>query len=454
MNPFLKAIDKFAYDTADWWNRDEDLEQKSAVNQMVHGTYDRARKNMSPAAYDVALDTQVFPSVTDVKQSLLSKGQDTDAGKQFQKMQAELRDTNVNRGQVAGERLNRNEFSEGDKEYRRRGREMEYTDALLGPARKKALFGDQGVLDRIFPYWQINSDGASAASSYDPRKFALENLQDEEDVNEIPWFHRDSSGSYLNQETMTGLLDNQYTGAGQLFVPSGERGFQNVARYFTHRDDGKGKLDSLLAGLGEFASDSAIGIGRTLGLTDQDYSDTGQEIQRSMLAKKIEDLASVPVEDGPNRNAEAQELEDMYERLGYLDYDKGHFLAHGKQPHWTEVAAMNALPGLADVTGLAAGVNGLVRGGMKSGLRGALLAGSNAARREAYEDAITNLGVSTGLTYANELAGGTPEPTRQQVLDQILMNNNYHDAFDRENKQELLRQKLLQAMPGDRLTAD
>ena len=232
-------------------------------------------------------------------------------------------------------------------------------------------------------------------------------------------------------------------GGGRVFVPSGERGFQNVARYFTHRDDGTGKLESFIDGTGEWLYD----LGASL--IGAEMSDTGKEIQNTLLAKQMSDRASPIVaetDDLAARTADANEMVGLKDNLDHIDYAMAYKNRTGENPHWVEEAVMNALPGFADWLGLLGPATAVTRGLGAGSLKAGLKAGAKVAALEAStEDAPIMLGLSVPQTLMSD----PNNMTKEQIAEEIIRKQGLHEDFTNQTGQMI--QDRLNAAKDDRM---
>ena len=404
---------------AEYLTKDPQLDKKVALNSMVHRTLDRTGRipGMTPMA-------------SDIKAGLLGDEDNRQNAEVFAQMQAspQVLNEGVARGwspddmakyqeDHEGRMPGPNDYSPGDKEYNKRIGGIELTNALLGPAEKSKAIG---------------TSGGTVQSTYDPRDQAYDDYLNNPESREL--LTQGEDGSYLNGENLNNIMDNQYMGAGRVLVPSGERGFQNVARYYTHRDDKSNKLQSLAKGTGEFLYDSGAA------LLGAEQSDNGKAIANTLLAKQMSDRASPIVGDHDNlddRRADAEEMAGMKENLDHVDYTEAYKHRTGENPHWAEAAAMNALPGFADWMGLITPA-AVLQAGARSGIKPALKAAAKAGLMEAAtEDAPIMGGISIPQALLTNENTSTPEEIATKIQGKRDLHQDMTNGTGQKIKQRL-----------------
>ena len=416
----VKAVyDNNAEAVGNWWESDPELDKKVALNSMVHRTLDRTGRWVGKT-----------PMASDIKAGLLGDEDKRQKAELFAQMQSEPYTMNkgVARGwsqkdmakyqeDHEGRMPGPNDYSPGDQEYNKRIGGIELTNALLGPAEKSKAIG---------------TSGGAVQGTYDPRDQAYDDYLNNPESREL--LTQSEDGSYLNGQSLNNIMDNQYMGAGRVLVPSGERGFQNVARYYTHRDDKSNKLQSLAKGTGEFLYDSGAA------LIGAEQSDNGKAIANTLLAKQMSDRASPIVGDHDNlddRRADAEEMAGMKENLDHVDYAEAYKHRTGENPHWAEAAAMNALPGFADWMGLITPA-AVLQAGAKAGIKPALKAAGKAAMMEAATEDAPIMG---GISIPQTLLMGENTSTPEEIATKIQGKRDLHQDMTNGTGQKI-KQRL------------
>lgn len=432
MSWLSQGIKNAAESVGNWWEKDDELDRKVAVNQMVNRAYDRIPQEMLDL--EAQRDKQGIGLIPDnrgdIKKAFAGEEGYEKYGQQFLNMQKGYLNDGIKRGWTPseideykashdGQAPSPNMYSPGDEEYHRRAKAISLTNALLGDRDKETFIG----------------------TDYDPADAAADDYMAHDEYRDL--LEMDDSGGYLKWENLRNLMDNQYMGGGRVFVPSGERGFQNVARYFTHRDDGTGKLESFVDGTGEWLYD----LGASLIGAEQ--SDTGKEIQNTLLAKKMSDRASPIVaetDDLEARAADANDMLGMKDNLDHIDYAMAYKNRTGENPHWAEEAVMNALPGFADWMGLLGPATAVTRGVGAGSLKAGLKAGAKVAALEAStEDAPIMLGLSVPQTLMSD----PNNMTNEQIAEEIIRKQGLHEEFT--NRKGQMVQERLNAAEDDRM---
>ena len=432
MSWLTQGIKNAAEGVGNWWEKDDELDRKVAVNQMVSRAYDRIPQEMLDL--EAKRDKQGIGLIPDNRGDIKKAFADEEGyekyGQQFLNMQKGYLNDGIKRGWTPselqeykdthdGQAPSANMYSPGDEEYHRRVKGINLTNALLGDRDKETFIG----------------------TDYDPADAAADDYMAHDEYRDL--LETDDAGGYLKWENLRNLMDNQYMGGGRVFVPSGERGFQNVARYFTHRDDGTGKLESFIDGTGEWLYD----LGASLIGAEQ--SDTGKEIQNTLLAKKMSDRASPIVaetDDLEARAADANDMLGMKDNLDHIDYAMAYKNRTGENPHWTEEAVMNALPGFADWLGLLGPATAAGRSLAGGGLKSALKSGAKVAALEAStEDAPIMLGLSVPQTLMSD----PNNMTNEQIAEEIIRKQGLHEDFT--NRKGQMVQDRLNAAKDDRM---
>lgn len=432
MSWITEGIKNAAEGVGNWWEKDDKLDRKVAVNQMVSRAYDRIPQEMLDL--EAKRDKQGIGLIpdnrADIKKAFAGEEGYEKYGQQFLNMQKGYLNDGIKRGWTPseideykathdGQAPSPNMYSPGDEEYYRRVKGINLTNALLGDRDKETFIG----------------------TDYDPADAAADGYMAHDEYRDL--LETDDAGGYLKWENLRNLMDNQYMGGGRVFVPSGERGFQNVARYFTHRDDGTGKLESLVNGTGEWLYD----LGASLIGAEQ--SDTGKEIQNTLLAKQMSDRASPIVaetDDLEARAADANEMLGLKDNLDHIDYAMAYKNRTGENPHWTEEAVMNALPGFADWLGLLGPATAAGRSLAGGGLKSALKSGAKVAALEAStEDAPIMLGLSVPQTLMSD----PNNMTNEQIAEEIIRKQGLHEDFTNQTGQMI--QDRLNAAKDDRM---
>lgn len=349
MNPY--SVD-FWKPMTDSLYRNDDLEKKSALNQMVHRTMDRSGRDRFVAS---GTENGIDLSPSTIKDALLKKeGSDPSTAKAFRGMQAESIMKGSKPGwsqsdsqkfyEEKGRHPGANDYSPGDQEINKRYRGLQLTDALMGP---------ETVTTHFVNASPTTGQTATHEVEVNPREVAYEQFA-ENSPEKRSILQKDLTGSYVNPETLMNGVNNQYMGAGRVFVPSGERGLANVQEYFTHRNKkGEDILDKLANGVREWTDDMDDSIYRTLGY-DTPHSETSQRIQNRMLNKQYQDLASKPVDEGYGFEGERQADLDYldYDKLDGLDYPGAMYRTTNRRPGKLETAIGEAIPMFADATTL------------------------------------------------------------------------------------------------------
>lgn len=409
-----------------WWGSNPDVDKRSAANAMIHRTYDRLRPMAGDAeGFGDLLEQDVIPNIADVRSALMNNLEDdveehtpeeSMTGKRFTKMQKFTENSGIKRGwteqEVAdyeakhGERPDPNLFSPGDKEHEVRVREMELAKALLGPETKY-----DGWNRVSFHHGKMIPTG-----NWQPADAGVSNLRRAQNSDYDSVLHLNERGTRINQESMDGVLDNPYKGLGQVMVPAGDRGMQNVGRYYTHRTDKAGPFTSALLGTAELIGDTIADW------TGGEGTGKNEEIENYITGKAMARLASPIVDEGTSeeRAKEADALKNLESDLMYADYDTVYKDAYGKAPGKHQSIVMDALPAMADLTGLVAGGAGWAKGGMK-GATAAILG------EAVQEDLPTTVLASAALE-----AGQNRDTTPEQATQVIAQKKQAHKDFDRE----------------------
>ena len=421
MNPY--SVD-FWKPMTDSLYRNDDLEKKSALNQMVHRTMDRSGRDRFVAS---GTENGINLSPSTIKDALLKKeGSDPSAAKAFRGMQAESIMNGAKPGwsqsdsqkfyEEKGRHPGANDYSPGDQEINKRYRGLQLTDALMGPDTETRYYASSSPT--------AGMGANTVAEEYDPREVAYEQFA-ENSPEKRSILQKDLTGSYVNAETLMNGLNNQYMGAGRVFVPLQERGMANMQEYLTHRTKrGEDFLDKLVNGASEFRDDMDDSIYRTLGY-DIPHSETSQKVQNRMLKKQYQDLASKPVDEGDgfdgNGGSDIRQAD-----LDYLDYPDLDGLTYrdarkhttGEYPGMLEEIAGEGLPMLMDATTLL--------GPLAVGKYAGLGAGLSALLSDLmYEELPMNL----GLTGAATMLAPRENKTMEQLDQEVKAINQQHQDF-------------------------
>lgn len=415
MNPY--SVD-FWKPMTDRLYRNPELEKKSALNQMVHRTMDRTGRDQFIDQNDP--NSGMAPSA--IKDALLKKeGSDPSVAKVFRDVQAR----DIMKGSKPGwsqsdsqkfyEEKGRypgaNDYSPGDQEINKRYRGLQLTDALMGPDTQTRYYASSSPTAGM---------GANmVAEEYDPREVAYEQYA-ENSPEKRSILQKDLTGSYVNPETLMNGVNNQYMGAGRVFVPTGERGMANVQEYFTHRNEkGEDILDKLANGVREWTDDMDDSIYRTLGY-DIPHSETSQRIQNRMLNKQWQDLASKPVDEGYGFDGERQDDLDYldYDKLDGLGYADAMYRTTGRMPSKLEEAVGESIPMFADALTLA----GPALGGLKYGPK---FAAAATLSDLLLEEAPMNFGLGGLATFM----APREERTMEDLDQETAAINQQHQDF-------------------------
>ena len=408
MNPY--SVD-FWKPMTDSLYRNPELEKKSALNQMVHRTMDRSGRDRFVAS---GTENGINLSPSTIKDALLKKeGSDPSVAKAFRGMQAESVMKGAKPGwsqsdsqkfyEEKGRYPGANDYSPGDQEINKRYRGLQLTDALMGPNLKSAM---------------TSTAGGAIPTSYDPRDKAFEDFQNNPETRQL--LEQNEDGTYVSAENMMNMMNNQYMGAGRVFVPSGERGMANVQEYFTHRNKkGEDILDKLANGVREWTDDMDDSIYRTLGY-DTPHSETSQRIQNRMLNKQYQDLASKPVDEGYGFEGERQADLDYldYDKLDGLDYSGAMYRTTGRRPGKLETAIGEAIPMFADATTLLGPLAVGKYAGASAGLAALL---SDLATEE--------LPMNLGMGGLAALMSPKDERTMEELDEETAAINQQHQDF-------------------------
>jgi hypothetical protein len=411
MNPY--SVD-FWKPMTDSLYRNDDLEKKSALNQMVHRTMDRTGRDRNMAS-------------SDIKDSLLKKeGSDPNVAKVFRDVQSRdiMKGAKPGWSQSDSQKFHEetgrypgaNDYSPGDQEINKRHRGLQLTDALMGPELKSKMIG---------------TAGGSVQGTYDPRDKAFEDFQNNPETRQL--LEQNADGTYVSAENMMNLVNNQYMGAGRVFVPTGERGMANVQEYFTHRNkEGEDILDKLANGVRDWTDDMDDSMYRTLGY-DIPHSETSQRIQNRMLNKQWQDLASKPVDEGDGfdgnggsdiRQNDLNYLD--YDKLDGLDYSGAMYRTTGRRPSKLETAIGESIPMFADAMTLA----GPAVGGLKYGAKFATAA---ALSDLLLEEAPMNFGLGGVATFLSP----ADERTKEELNEETAAINQQHQDFTTKGAPEI-----------------
>ena len=423
MNPY--SVD-FWKPMTDSLYRNDDLEKKSGLNQMVHRTMDRSGRDKFINAYE---ENGIDLSPSSIKDSLLKKdGSPTDVSEAFRGMQAQdlmkgakpgWSDTDSQKFHAdEGRYPGPNDYSPGDQEINKRKRGLQLTDALMGP---------ETVTTQFVNASPTTGQAATHDVEINPREVAYEQFS-ENSPEKRSIFKKDLTGNVLNAETMMNGMDNQYMGAGRVFVPTGERGMANTQEYFTHRNKkGEDMLDKLANGVREWTDDMDDSIYRTLGY-DIPHSETSQRLQNRMVNKQYQDLASKPVDEGYGFDGERQDDLDYlnYDKLDGLDYSGAMYRTTGRRPSKLETAIGESIPMFADALTLA----GPVLGGLKYGPK---FAAATALSDLLLEESPMNFGLGGLATFMSP----NDERTMGELDEETAAINQQHQDFTTKGAPEI-----------------
>lgn len=424
MNPY--SVD-FWKPMTDSLYRNDDLEKKSGLNQMVHRTMDRSGRDKFINSYK---ERGIDLSPSSIKDSLLKKdGSPTDVSEAFRGMQAQdlmkgakpgWSDTDSQKFHAdEGRYPGPNDYSPGDQEINKRYRGLQLTDALMGPDTETRYYASSSPT--------AGMGANTVAEEYDPREVAYEQFA-ENSPEKRSILQKDLTGSYVNAGTMMNGMDNQYMGAGRVFVPTGERGMANTQEYFTHRNKkGEDMLDKLANGVREWTDDMDDSIYRTLGY-DIPHSETSQRLQNRMVNKQYQDLASKPVDEGYGIDGERQADLDYlnYDKLDGLDYSGAMYRTTGRRPGKLETAIGEAIPMFADATTLL----GPLAVGKYAGVSAGLAA--------LFSDLVTEeLPMNLGMGGLATLMSPKDERTMEQLDEETAVINQQHQDFTTKGGPEI-----------------
>ena len=412
-NPFQPIMD--------WAYRKPELEKKVALNQVVHNTLDRGlnRRLMSanrtpPSAIKSALMTPAGDR---------SPEQEDTLGK-FQLLQNDPNTftQGLKRGWTPDEREKyfdkygsypgANDYSAGDIEYNRRVAGSDLVKSLVKPAE--------------------TTKASTAAKKHTTHDQAFLNYTDS-DRNTRPLLqYTDSGVAFDNPENIANVMDNYHMGAGRVLKPLGQRGYENMHRYYNSRaEEDEGTAEAFLKGTGELLLDTGKALGRQAGL-DIPRSERDQAVQNALAAQWLSDSGTQMfdeqdmelLEDGTTRQELAEAYESLGEETAPMSVPDSFKLATGRMPNGFERLYNETLPMLADYSTAVAPLAAATFG--QKGFVNALKAGGAMALKDMLLEEIPT---NTPLTGASILATGQQEKSMDELREIAEQKRQTHQQL-------------------------
>lgn len=412
-NPFQPIMD--------WAYRKPELEKQVALNQVVHNTLDRGLNRRFMSA------SKIPPS--EIKSSLMAPAEERspEQAAMLKKFQFLQNDPNtftagLKRGWTPDEREKyfdeygsypgANDYSAGDIEYNRRVAGSNLVKSLVNPAE--------------------TTKASTAAKKHTTHDQAFLNYQNSKRNTRPLLQYTDSGVAFDNPENIANVMDNYHMGAGRVLKPLGQRGYENMHRYYNSRgEEDESTAEAFLKGTGELLLDTGKAIGRQAGL-DIPYSKRDQAVQNALAAQWLSDSGTQMfdeqdmelLEDGTSRQELAESYESLGEQTAPMSVPDSFKLATGRMPNGVERLYNETLPMLADYSTIAAP---LVAGTFgQKGLLNALKAGGGMFLKDMLlEEVPTN----TPLVGASILATGEQEKSMDELRGIAQQKEQIHQQL-------------------------
>lgn len=414
-NPFQPIMD--------WAYSNPELDKKVALNQLVHRTLDRGLNRR-------IINAEKKTPASEIKSALMTPAGDRSPEqdntlKRFQLLQKGTAKDGLKRGWTPEEREKyfdkygsypgANDYSPGDQEYNKRIRGIALTEALMGPAQKSKMIGTaQGAVQ----------------GTYNPRDKAYDDYINNPKTR--PLLTQNEDGTYSNAENIDTVMDNYHMGAGRVLKPLGQRGYENMHRYYNSRgEEDESTAEAFLKGTGELLLDSGKAIGRWAGF-DIPRSERDQAVQNALAAQWLSDSGTQMfdeqdmelLEDGTTRQELAEAYESLGEQTAPMSVPDSFKLATGRMPNGFERLYNETLPMLADYSTAVAPLAAATFG--QKGFVNALKAGAAMGLRDMLlEEIPTNV----PLTGASILATGQQEKGMDELREIAKQKQQTHQQL-------------------------